>query len=219
MDRLEGGWTRATEYTYRIFAINVAGDSDWTPAFALTLANPIAAPAAPVAISATAGSGSVSLTWEAPVFNGGSTVTGYEYRSQKDDSGNWTRWTPNGTDLTVTITGLTPGDAYDFEVAALNAEGRGTAAEATQTPRPTAPTAAPPSFTVVLSRDSGASTPPIAEQTKIEWRSLPDSASGGVTKVLHLLHSLTPTSSMKSSGRPMTLTRNGCRKTFHQLQP
>ena len=131
-------------------------------------------------IIATAGSGSVSLSWTAPVFNGGSAVTGYEYRYQKEDSGNWTRWTSVGTDLMKEITGLTPGDAYDFEVAALNSQGRGAAAEATQTPRPTAPTAAPPSFTVVLSKDSENEN---REQTKIEWRSLPDSASGGVTKV------------------------------------
>ena len=44
------GLQNAVEYTYRIFAINVAGDSDWTSASARTLANPIQAPAAPVGL-------------------------------------------------------------------------------------------------------------------------------------------------------------------------
>ena len=79
------GRSNATEYTYRIFAINVAGDSDWTSASALTLANPIAAPAAPVGIIAIRRFRKcLATTWTPPVFNGGSGVTGYEYRYQKD---------------------------------------------------------------------------------------------------------------------------------------
>ena len=174
------GLDDSVEYTYRIFAANIVGDSDWTSASALTLANPIAAPAAPVGISSTAGSGSVTLTWSAPVFNGGAAVTGYEYRYQKDDSDRWTSFTSNNVDLanrTVTVSGLTPGDAYDFEVAAVNTQGRGEAAEETQTPDPIRPTQEP-SITVHLGSDSANSD---REQIEISWSPIADSADGGVT--------------------------------------
>ena len=59
------GLTNAVEYTYRIFAINVAGASVWTSATALTLANRPGLPAAPIASTTPAvavpGPGSVTL--------------------------------------------------------------------------------------------------------------------------------------------------------------
>ena len=68
------GADRATEYTYRIFAVNVAGDSDWTSASAITLANaPPEAPSVPIAVGVEgegsgvgwiAGPGSVELDWD-----------------------------------------------------------------------------------------------------------------------------------------------------------
>ena len=83
------GLDNATEYTYRIFAINVAGDSDWTSAFALTLANPIGTPAAPVSGLFETGPGTITYTWDEPNFNGGSAITGYEYRYRTTEPSSW----------------------------------------------------------------------------------------------------------------------------------
>ena len=78
------GLDQGHPYTYRIFAVNDVGDSQWTSSTARTLANAIGKPDAPVGVTSTAGSGSVLLTWSPPVFNGGSAVTGYQYRSKED---------------------------------------------------------------------------------------------------------------------------------------
>ena len=170
------GLQNAVEYTYRIFAINVAGDSDWTSASALTLANPVAAPAVPTGLQAMPGPGLINLSWTEPVFNGGAAVTGYRYRYKKEASTSWTGWFGNGTDLKVEISPLDPGVLYDFEVTATNSAGTGPAAEVEGTPGSTAPTAAP-SVTVVLSRDS--TNDDNREQIKIEWRELTTAQSGG----------------------------------------
>ena len=83
------GLMNAVEYTYRIFAINVAGDSEWTSATALTLANRPGVPAAPEAATTdpaatVSGPGNVTFNWEAPAFNGGAEILSYEYRYQVD---------------------------------------------------------------------------------------------------------------------------------------
>ena len=81
------GLMNAVEYTYRIFANNVAGASEWTSATALTLANRPGVPAAPIAATtdpapAVAGPGSITFNWQAPAFNGGAQILRYEYRYQ-----------------------------------------------------------------------------------------------------------------------------------------
>ena len=172
------GLTNATEYTYRIFAVNVAGDSDWTSASAITLANPVQVPGPPTGLTTTSGPGMVTLKWSEPVFNGGAAVTSYRYRYTKADPISWTGWFSTGADTEVEISPLDPGVEYDFEVTATNSAGTGTAAEASETPAATAPTAAP-SLTVVLSKDSGDTNN--REQIRIEYRNIKDSKNGGAT--------------------------------------
>ena len=99
----------AVEYTYRIFAINVAGDSEWTSATALTLANRPGVPAAPIAANRPrSGSGTLVLVplpinWDAPAFNGGAEILSYEYRYQVVDSNAWTGWTRTDTKTTIEV--------------------------------------------------------------------------------------------------------------------
>ena len=87
------GLSNGTEYTYRIFAINVAGDSDWTSATALTLAHQPKAPDPPVlpvhGLSGTRVLVSLTYTWEPPNFNGGAPITRYEYQYKPTDSSSW----------------------------------------------------------------------------------------------------------------------------------
>ena len=102
----------------------------------------IRAPAAPMNLSATPDDGQVTLSWANPANN---TITKYQYR-RKTDTGTYGSWTdiPNSGDTTTsyTVTGLTNGTQYTFEVRAVNAGGNGAASTVTATPAlaPTAPT-------------------------------------------------------------------------------
>ncbi|UJP40846.1 fibronectin type III domain-containing protein [Cellulomonas palmilytica] len=87
-------------------------------------------PGAP-AVTATAGSRSVTVTYDEPAVTGGLPVTGYDYSL---DGG--TTWTVADTSPLV-VTGLVNGTAYDVSVRARNALGAG-AASPTQTVTPTA---------------------------------------------------------------------------------
>jgi hypothetical protein len=69
----------------------------------------------------------VNLTWSAPADDGGSPISGYTVQK----STNGTTYTDQdgctnlGVDFSCTATGLTPGTAYTFKVAAINAAGTG----------------------------------------------------------------------------------------------
>jgi hypothetical protein len=90
----------------------------------------------------------VNLSWSAPSNNGGSSVAGYNVYEGTTAGGEST--TPvNGTTLigatSYTVTGLTNGTTYYYEVSAVNGVGEGAkSAEASATPAtvtvPTAPT-------------------------------------------------------------------------------
>ena len=170
------GLSDSVLYTYRIFAINVAGDSDWTSASARTLANPIAAPAAPAPATTqvTNGPGEITYFWLEPNFNGGSAVTSYEYRYKTSDSSSWTSWMDNGTKLSVKIENLDPDEEYDFEVAARNIVGRGAALEIEGgDPTPTAPLRAPTLRATLGATSTG------NPQISLSWNVLHEDHDGG----------------------------------------
>ncbi len=80
------------------------------------------APAAPASLSATAGNAAVTLSWTDPSDD---TITGYEYRQGVQSSPvTWGSWTPipNSDKDTVshTVTGLTDGTEYYFQVRAVS---------------------------------------------------------------------------------------------------
>ena len=92
-------------------------------------------PSVPESLTATAGDGEVVLEWTEPADDGGAPVTGYEYRYAAGTAvpGD-TPWQSAGLDLEWTLTGLTNGQQYAFEVRALNSAGPGAAAMTTATP-------------------------------------------------------------------------------------
>ena len=90
-------------------------------------------PDAPTNLDGTPGDGQVALSWTAPAKNGGSAITKHQYRQSPDGGTNWGAWTDipmsaaeeaNATGYTVT--GLTNGSTYTFQVRAVNAAGEGT---------------------------------------------------------------------------------------------
>ena len=106
--------------------------------------NDTPAPAAPTGLTATAGNAQVSLNWTAPNNN---TIDDYQYR-QKAGTGNYGNWTaiPNSDAATTihTITGLTNGTIYAFQLRARADIAEGTAStEVTATPMAVLTNAAP----------------------------------------------------------------------------
>ena len=102
-------------------------------------------PGAPTGLTATPGAGQVTLSWTAPADDGGSAITGYQYRHSTDGG---TNWFPNWTDIpnsaTATSHVLTAenliGDVqYTVQVRTINSAGAGPGSNAAQvtTPIPT----------------------------------------------------------------------------------
>jgi fibronectin type 3 domain-containing protein len=123
------GLTNGTEYYFKVAAVNASGSSGLSNEASATPTP--AVPAAPTGLTATAGSGSVGLTWTASA--GALTYNVYEGTVSNGESA-----TPVATGISGTsysVSGLTNGTAYFFTVAAANAGGTsGYSNQATATP-------------------------------------------------------------------------------------
>ena len=101
---------------------------------------PATVPDAPSSLAATPGDESVTLRWTAPAYDGGSEVTGHQYRQKTTGGfGSWqdiadsTEGEANATSYPVTS--LMNDTAYTFEVQARNEEGEsGPSNQASATP-------------------------------------------------------------------------------------
>jgi titin len=138
------GLTNGTTYYYTVAAVNSAGVS---PQSNETSAMPVmvqaTVPSAPQSLTATGGSGSVSLSWAAPSSNGGSPITGYDvYRGTSPGGESATPLATNVSARSFTDTGLTNGTTYYYTVTAVNAVGQSPqSGEASATPQATVPSA------------------------------------------------------------------------------
>jgi hypothetical protein len=92
------------------------------PARAVSPGAPSGVTASPLA--ATASTGNVTVSWTAPLKNGGKPVSGYVVTPYLGTVASTPR-TFNSTATTQTITGLKTGKTYTFKVAAKNAIGTG----------------------------------------------------------------------------------------------
>lgn len=127
------GLTNGTPHTFTVKKTNSAGASS-TSSTASVAVTPLGAPDAPGAPTVSEVSNSqATLSWVAPVNNGGSSVTEYTVTS-----------TPGSlsctvTVLTCTLSGLTNGQAYTFAVKAKNSSNYGvnSASSSAATPRTT----------------------------------------------------------------------------------
>jgi hypothetical protein len=108
---------------------NYAGGSAQVAAVSL------AAPGAPTAVSAIAGNSQATVTFTAPVSNGGAAITSYTVTSNPGGL------TGTGSASPITVTGLTNGTSYTFTVTATNGVGTGSASAASNSVTPAAPLA------------------------------------------------------------------------------
>jgi hypothetical protein len=95
-----------------------------TPAPAATVPDP------PTAVTASVGDSSVALSWAVPDDDGGSALTGYVVQYSSDGGVTWTTDTADctSTATSCTVTGLTNGTSYQFNLTATNAIGSSTPA-------------------------------------------------------------------------------------------
>ncbi len=111
--------TNGTVYTFTVAAINSHGTSANSSASNSVTPHPTA-PAAPTTVVASAGNTTATLTWIAPVNDGGFAITGYVITPSSGSP------ITVGNVTTYTLTGLVNGTGYTFTVAAINQIGTGT---------------------------------------------------------------------------------------------
>ena len=105
----------STSYQVGIRATNAEGTGDWSTSTSFTTLPP---PNPPQNLTATAGHAQTTLAWTAPAS--GTTPTGYQYRFKVSTDSSYGEWTDVTSGREQTITDLTPGTAYTFEVRATN---------------------------------------------------------------------------------------------------
>ena len=131
LERTVTGLTNGQQYAFEVRARNRVGEGEARGA----LATPVGAPGALASLTATAGDEEVALVWRAPADDGGTPVTGYEYRFAAGSAvGEETPWQQAGGDLTATVTGLENETRYAFEVRARNRVGPGETSGTTALP-------------------------------------------------------------------------------------
>jgi len=153
------------------------GGSD-TARHEVTVTSSSSAPSAPIGLSASSGDRSVTLSWSAPSSDGGSAITGYQYRM---DSGTWAN-VPSGT--SIVIPNLVDGVQHTFYVRAVNVAGEGatasvTAAGGSVPPAPVGLLATPDDGSVTLSWEPPSGGPAVTgyQVTMDDWATSESTAS------------------------------------------
>jgi titin len=137
------GLTNGTPYQFRVTATNMIGAG--ASATSSVSATPVTTSSAPTNLVSVSGNGQISLTWVAPVSNGGANITSYVVELSRDGGRTWLSG-PTSATPSATVTGLTNGIAYVFRARAINVAGTG-AASVWVTAAPVAPPTVPAALT------------------------------------------------------------------------
>ena len=101
-------------------------------------------PSAPTGVSGSPADSSVNLVWTAPSTTGSSAISGYTVQRSVSPYSSWTTASMcTGTSTSCTITGLTNGTAYKFQVLATNSSGNSAYSAASLAITPEGPPGAP----------------------------------------------------------------------------
>lgn len=144
--------TNGTTYYFLTESANTGGDSTSSNEVS---AMPATISAAPTNVVATAGNGQATLSFAAPIDNGGSPITGYEVNVSP---GNVVMAT---TESPMIITGLTNGTTYTFTVRAINNVGKSIDSAMTAAVTPSAPAVLPTPTPTIVTQPSATPTPVI----------------------------------------------------------
>ena len=117
-------------------AYKVDGEAEAYDKYPLHSEGVLYPPSAPTIVKVTAGLDVVTLTWDPPMVDGGSKVTGYNIY-WGNESGNYTHRLEVGKVTTYTVTNLKSNVKYYFAVSANNSVGEGPkSAEVAAVPKP-----------------------------------------------------------------------------------
>jgi hypothetical protein len=82
------GLTNRTTYSFKVTAVNKAGEGPASGAASATPAAATTKPGPPNGLTASPGNGQVTLSWTAPGSNGGAIISGYEIYRGTTPGGN-----------------------------------------------------------------------------------------------------------------------------------
>ena len=125
-----GGLTPGTAYTFTVTATNSAGTG--APSAPSNSVTPYTVPGPPTGVSATIENGTSTVSWAAPVSDGGLPVTGYVATASPGGR------TCSASTTSCAVFGLANGTSYTFTVVAQNASGAGAASAASSPVTPDA---------------------------------------------------------------------------------
>ena len=167
---LHTGVAASTTIYYRVIAISSAGESPPSSTASATTGRD--RPTAPRSLLAEAGTGGISLTWQAPSDNGSSAIENYRIEQSPNGSSGWTvLGMVGGANTSYLHTGAAPSTTIHFRVIAINDTGDGppsnTASITTGRDLPTAPR----SLRVKAVRDGN----------QLTWREPADTGSTALT--------------------------------------
>ena len=119
------GLANGTPHFFKVAAINVVGTGPYSAASPGV--TPATVPDPPSNVMGTPGTTQVTLSWTAPVTNGGAAITGYRVQMATNVGG---PYSDAGCPMTSTtpscpVIGLTSRTTYYFKVAAINSVGTG----------------------------------------------------------------------------------------------
>jgi hypothetical protein len=146
------------EHTVCLTAHNVGAGTNVSLGCKLIIAVHPVAPSTPQAVTATAGYGGATVSWVAPVSDGGAPWSKYVVTASPGGAS----VSVGATTTTATITGLKPSTSYSFSVAAVNVAGTSVAGVSptvkTQASPPPQTTPAPVSTSRYIRNIRGASS-------------------------------------------------------------
>ncbi len=167
----------AGEWTLRIKDLS-RGDTGALQSWGLTIYGHGSIPGAPEIDTVTPGGGTLEIDWNAPTDTGETAITSYDLRYIRDDAtdrsdGNWSVETGVGTpsNRSYTITGLTGGVKYEFQLRAHNDSGHGPWSQA-EAEEPTTVASAAPAITSITRGDRALA---------VVWTAPADTGGGVIT--------------------------------------
>jgi len=139
------GLTNGQAATFYVMANSLAGSS----LAAVIVATPVAVPQAPTAVKVVAGNGAALVSFQPPLFNGGSKVTSYVVQAADlSNDGMSAGSCATNAAGSCRVTGLQNGDTYAFSVVAINVAGPSQPSPSVQAV-PAGPPSAPTGVTAV----------------------------------------------------------------------